>query len=362
VGDVHYYNYDADCWDVSTYPRTRFTSEYGFQSFPSFISLSGVSNGSAGDWEWNSPFTLHRQHHGSGNDQILNQMGYHFNVPNNTNATKKYILTLWMSQVMHGQCIKIETEHYRRIMTECNQQNSGCNMGTLYWQANDIWQGASWSSLEWGGRWKVLHYLAKQFYNPILASMYLLSGNGGIYVVNETPQPISGSLSLTMWSWDSLTPLNTWSQDFNQAAFSANPVYNFSQSSLLSSGKCPSVSACVLTYQIANPSGVVWSSNHYFLSSLKDVTTFKNPQLTISSVVETIPPPEYAHAFIISFSSQAIAPFVWLETTQSGHFSDNGFLWVPTSEKSVSFYTRAALTPASLQASLTIWSLWDTTH
>jgi len=119
---------------------------------------------------------------------------------------------------MHGQCIKVETEHYRRIMTECDTQNSGCNMGTLYWQANDIWQGASWSSLEWGGRWKVLHYLAKQFYNPILVSMYILNGNGGIYVVNETPNPVSGTLSLTMWAWNSLTPLATWNQSFTQNA------------------------------------------------------------------------------------------------------------------------------------------------
>jgi hypothetical protein len=43
-GDVHYYNYQADCWDVTKYPGSRFTSEYGVQSFPSFITLESVSD------------------------------------------------------------------------------------------------------------------------------------------------------------------------------------------------------------------------------------------------------------------------------------------------------------------------------
>jgi hypothetical protein len=63
VGDVHYYNYDADCWDVSTFPRPRFASEYGFESFPSLLTLAPVSNQSLGDWSYNSAFLEHRQHH-----------------------------------------------------------------------------------------------------------------------------------------------------------------------------------------------------------------------------------------------------------------------------------------------------------
>jgi hypothetical protein len=62
-GDVHYYNYDMDCWDLLSYPRPRFASEYGFQSFPSFQTLAPVSDGDLGDWNFNSSFMQHRQHH-----------------------------------------------------------------------------------------------------------------------------------------------------------------------------------------------------------------------------------------------------------------------------------------------------------
>lgn len=42
-GDVHFYSYILDCWDWRTFPRTRFASEYGFQSWPSFSTLQPVT-------------------------------------------------------------------------------------------------------------------------------------------------------------------------------------------------------------------------------------------------------------------------------------------------------------------------------
>ena len=61
---VHFYDYYMDCWDVSGYPKPRFASEYGFQSYPSFETLAAVSV--PGDWTYNSAFMDHRQHHGNG--------------------------------------------------------------------------------------------------------------------------------------------------------------------------------------------------------------------------------------------------------------------------------------------------------
>ena len=75
----HYYNYAADCWNVSSYPRPRFASEFGVQSYPDFTTLEPVSNGTLGDWSSiNSPFMLHRQHHENGNEEMMTQMKLHF--------------------------------------------------------------------------------------------------------------------------------------------------------------------------------------------------------------------------------------------------------------------------------------------
>jgi len=43
MGDLHYYNYAADCTDVASFPSPRFASEYGYQSFPSFETWRPVT-------------------------------------------------------------------------------------------------------------------------------------------------------------------------------------------------------------------------------------------------------------------------------------------------------------------------------
>jgi beta-mannosidase len=59
--------------------------------------------------------------------------------------------------------------------------------GAIYWQANDIWQGASWASIEYGGRWKMLQYYAKNFYSPVLVSLWTIQeiDQLGLYVVSD---------------------------------------------------------------------------------------------------------------------------------------------------------------------------------
>ena len=64
---------------------------------------------------------------------------------------------------MQAMAIKVACEHWRRILPH--------NMGTLIWQLNDIWPGSSWSSLEYDGRWKMLHYYMKHFFAPVLISL-----------------------------------------------------------------------------------------------------------------------------------------------------------------------------------------------
>ncbi len=220
AGDVHYYNYLADCWNTSTYPIPRFASEYGFQSWPSLLSLINVSI--ASDLSWNSSFANHRQHHQDGNAQMLFQAAYHFPMPQPGQPAlalfQKYI---FVTQAMQAYCIKTETEHYRRHRSLLDSQGRGFTMvrvcgvrcavcavhcavcgvryalcavrcdvrfvlcfalcfalcvlcsltiakGTIYWQLNDIWQAPSWASIEYGGRWKLLHYYVRTPHHPTL--------------------------------------------------------------------------------------------------------------------------------------------------------------------------------------------------
>ncbi|KAG7277116.1 hypothetical protein CRUP_031329, partial [Coryphaenoides rupestris] len=137
-GDTHYYSYTHDCWDWTAFPRTRFASEYGFQSWPSFSTLQKVrrlggeelgdvpslpQEGEEGrrrgtrrrafsslqkvsveeDWAWDSRFTAHRQHHAEGNEQMLLQAGIHYHLPNATDPLRRYTHTLYITQDSLGR-------------------------------------------------------------------------------------------------------------------------------------------------------------------------------------------------------------------------------------------------------------------
>lgn len=170
-GDTHYYNYNQDTWDPKIYPRTRFASEYGFQSFPSFEVLKPYSE--PFDWNFYSDFVYNRQRHPGGNEELPWQIHLHMELPENELDTQagfeeflyqaqvrrlhewkrcKFRDVLFHFQVNQAESLRVETEHYRRMMTQYSvETGEGLTMGALYWQLNDIWPGASWTTLEHGG-------------------------------------------------------------------------------------------------------------------------------------------------------------------------------------------------------------------
>ena len=72
---------------------------------------------------------------------------------------------LYLSQVVQALCVKYESEHYRRLQDNLID-GKGYTMGALYWQLNDIWQGPSWSSIQYSGKWKVGNKLL--FYHQLI--------------------------------------------------------------------------------------------------------------------------------------------------------------------------------------------------
>ncbi|XP_061699522.1 beta-mannosidase isoform X3 [Syngnathoides biaculeatus] len=185
-GDTHFYSYVHDCWDWRAFPRARFASEYGFQSWPSLSTLRPVSV--PADWNLSSRFASHRQHHPHGNWQMLQQAAVHFRLPA---AAADFAGTVYLTQVMQAQCVKAQTEFYRRSRSEL-VGGLGNTMGALYWQLNDIWQAPSWSSLEFGGKWKMLHYLAADFFADVLPVAFEDDDDDAlfIYAVSDLSQDL----------------------------------------------------------------------------------------------------------------------------------------------------------------------------
>lgn len=104
---------------------------------------------------------------------------------------------IYLSQATQALCYRAQTEHYRRSKTQ--QANT---MGALYWQLNDIWQASTWSSLEYGGRWKLVHYYAKNFFSPLLVSSYKKDGLYDVHVTSDIVSPLSGTFTFDLWQWN----------------------------------------------------------------------------------------------------------------------------------------------------------------
>ncbi|XP_016079086.1 PREDICTED: beta-mannosidase [Miniopterus natalensis] len=349
-GDVHFYDYLSDCWDWKIFPKARFASEYGYQSWPSFTTLEKVS--SREDWSYESRFSYHRQHHENGNSEMLYQAGLHFKLPQSTDPLRAFKDTIYLTQVMQAQCVKTETEFYRRSRSEI-VNGEGHTMGALYWQLTDIWQAPSWASLEYGGRWKMLHYFARHFFAPLLPVGFEDKDMFFIYGVSDLHSDHNMTLTVRVHAWSSLEPLCSQStQPFVMKAGEAVLLYQEPVSQLLSRcGHCTRQS-CVVSFYLSTDSKRLSSANYHFLSSLKAAVGLQKAHITaiISQQNDT---------FVFDLETSAVAPFVWLDVGSiPGRFSDNGFLMTEKT-RTIIFYPWSRTSKSELEQSFHVTSLTD---
>ncbi|GAF64596.1 putative galactosidase [Bacillus sp. TS-2] len=156
-GDVHYWSVWHGQKPFTEYRKFyfRFCSEFGFQSFPSLKTVQSFTN--ATDRNIFSQVMENHQKNGQANGKILYYLSENYLYPKDFNSL------LYTSQILQAEAIKYAVEHWRRHRGRC--------MGSIYWQLNDCWPVASWSSIDYYGRWKALHYYAKTFYAPLLLSL-----------------------------------------------------------------------------------------------------------------------------------------------------------------------------------------------
>jgi beta-mannosidase len=179
-GDAHY-------WEVwhrrlpftayrTQYPR--FMSEFGFQALPAFATIQAFAP--LEEQNLTSYIMEHHQRSGSGNSLIISQMTAHFRLP------KDFPSLVYLSQVLQAEGIRSGVEHWRRSMARVS--------GALYWQLNDCWPVVSWSSIDYFGRWKALHYAAKRFYAPLLLSVDDQAEHIAVHLSSDLPEVWEGKL------------------------------------------------------------------------------------------------------------------------------------------------------------------------
>ncbi len=156
----------------------RFASEYGFQSFPEWKTLQSVAEPQ--DLKLESEVMLSHQKHPKGNALMKKYMDRTYRTP------KTFQDFVYVSQLVQADGIRRAIEAQRRSMPTC--------MGSIYWQLNDVWQGASWSSIDNFGRWKALQYAAREAYANVMVSSVLTRDSVKIHLVNDNLEEIEGEL------------------------------------------------------------------------------------------------------------------------------------------------------------------------
>lgn len=187
-GDMHYWEVWHGRKPFTAY-RTqfpRFMSEFGFQALPPYKTIQTYA--APEDQNMTSYIMEHHQRNAAGNGLIIGQMTDTFRMP------KDFPSLVYLSMLLQAEGIRYGVEHWRR-----NRHRVG---GTLIWQLNDCWPVASWSSLDYFGRWKALHYAAKRFYAPVLLSVEDDGTRMSIHVTSDLTQDWDG---LVRWRLEELS-------------------------------------------------------------------------------------------------------------------------------------------------------------
>ena len=151
-GDSHYWGvwWGELPFEVYKEKTGRFMSEYGFQSYPMMSTIRRFCP--EDQLSVDSPTMRNHQKHGRGREIIDKAMRQYYGFDSRSLSLEDYA---YVSQLLQAW-----GTGYGIL---CHLADPRCD-GTLYWQLNDCWPVASWSSIDYYGNWKALHYRARDLY------------------------------------------------------------------------------------------------------------------------------------------------------------------------------------------------------
>jgi beta-mannosidase len=334
-GDAHYWAVWHGRAPFSSFDEQypRFMTEYGFQSFPAMATIDTFTEPQ--DRTLLSPVMLAHQKNTEGNQLIKIYMDREFPQP------KDFPSFVYVSQVLQAEGIKIGAEHLRR--------NRPHVMGSLYWQLNDCWPVASWSSIDYYGRWKALQYYARRFYRDILVSPHLRDGQVEVAVVSDRMQPLQGTVRLQLMDFSGKV-LSQKDVVVEIQPLSAMQVWTTPQTDYLQGAEPTGVFLHTELRIAGENSGQPISTNDLYFLPYKDLHL---PPAVIQAKWVTV---EGKPA--LQLSSATLARDVDVQTgSPDADPSDNFFDLLPGQPKTIEF--RSAAAPDQLRQSVHVISLTD---
>ena len=321
-GDVHYWGVWWGRAPFVNYEKKigRFMSEYGFQGMPEMKTIDSFTLPE--DRRLGSVVMNVHQKHPFGWEAIGEYMERDYPVP------KKLEDYVYMSQLLQAEGVGMAMEAHRRAKPYC--------MGTLYWQLNDCWPVVSWSSVDYYGRWKALHYEVKRDYASTIISFDETEDLLRIWIVNDNLRAQN-----VMLSWRLL--------DFSGKVLKEDNIKtelepNVSQLILTMSNRslvAYDSSSIFMNVRLMSVSGSVITENNHFFAKPKNLKLLK-PEIEVSLKKQD-------GGYLLFLTSDVLTKDVQLSTAANGFFEDNYFDLLPNVEKRVFFKTDAKLSPMDVR-------------
>ena len=315
-GDRHYWSVWHGKAPISDYDseKSRFFSEYGFQSFPEFESVKRYAPYPE-DWDIRSEVMMSHQRGGDHANGLIETY-----LLNEYKKPRDFRAFLYMNHVLQGDAIKTAIESHRRQMPY--------NMGTLFWQHNDCWPVASWASRDYYGRWKAQHYYVRKAYDDILISPVVEGDDLKVYAVSDRLENTSGRLQLQVCQFDG-TVVHHWGKSVGISGNDSRVCFSAPLAKLLEGANRGTVYVRV---DYTDKSGRVYHNN-YCLGKQKDM---EYPKVDLQTEVRSI-----EGGYEVTVSADKFARAVCLSVADNESvYSDNYFDVQPKSSVQVQVRTR----------------------
>jgi len=326
-GLYHYW----DVWGGPAHPveryltvTPRFMAEFGLQAWPSMRTIASFAapderdiqhpvirkhqkfmSGAGAERLMDNAETLLAE---GGNGRIMKYINNEFGTPR---SFEDYV---YLSQLMQAEGIELAALHHRASMP--------WTMGTLYWQFNDVWPGASWSSVDYFGRWKALHYHARRFFSDVTVAALRKDGQTTLTIVSDLQSPRHGEWRVRIMDFNGRV-VHEQQAAATLAPLSANRIKTLTDAELLGNADPLAHMAVFEWYE----NGTVHSRQLVYFEHAKHL---KLPQANIQAELQPAEPGRYH----LRLSSAQFARALWVEfggpdTEIETRLSDNAFDLLP---------------------------------
>ena len=332
-------NHDWTVWhgrvDFSEYEKHywRFVSEFGFQSFPEMKSVERFTTPEDRTSIF-TPVMLAHQKNSAGNSIINDYMLRYYGEP------KDFASFLYASQILQAEAVKVGVEFWRR--------NRPRTMGTIFWQLNDCWPVASWSSIDYYGRWKALQYYARRFYTPVLVSPHVEDGDLAVYVVSDRVKPKQAEMRVRILHFDGRI-VREIKQQITVNPLGSTKLVTVPLSELQEQGKSVDLASVFAAAEVSVDGHVVSSNLTYFVPA-------KQVQLPSAQAVSSLA--KKGDGYDVTLTSPTLARSVYMSfDSEDAEPEDNYVDLLPGT--SVVVHVKSRLPESEFRAQMKVISLAD---